>query len=194
MSQAIINGLYNLACGGIATGGTKTTLIDTRKDFLADIFNTKTIKISIGGIDYFRTITDTTTNTLTFATLPGTPAEAVWTIGTGITITVTSVADGGNEYTIESALAEGNNKPLAVALDGDVIRVTLATGVAGLSNDVANTVTLVTAGIDALAEFTAAAAGAGSTVVGETTTPIAFENGVEEVKPLEDTRYEIGWR
>lgn len=194
MSHAIISGLYNLACRGVATGGTKTTLVDDTKVFDADIFNDKTLKISIGGIDYFKKITDTADSTLTFATLPGTPAEAVWTISTGITITVTSAADGGNEYTIESALAEGNNQPLAVALDGNVIRVTLATGAAGLSNDVANTVTLVTAAIDALAEFTAVAAGEGSTVVGETTTPIAFADGVEEVKPLVDTVYEIGWR
>ncbi|MCE5227881.1 MAG: hypothetical protein LLG05_18735 [Porphyromonadaceae bacterium] len=192
MSQVMIDGLLNLAGKGYATGGTKTTLIDARKNFEADILNDKLIKIRIGDVNYFRKIADTTTNTLTFTTLPGTPAAVVWTIDTGVTITVTSVADGGNEYSIVAALATGNNQPLAAALVGDVITVSLATGVAGASDDTANTVTLVTAAIDGLAGFTAVAAGLGSTVVAPAT--VEFSGGTEEVKPIDGTPYEVAWR
>jgi len=189
MSQAIMNLVGGLGGRGLATGGTKTTLVDTNKVFEADIFNSTIVKIRIGSVDYYRTITDTSGSTITFATLPGTPASSVWTIEVGVTITVTSVADGGNEYTIVAALAGEINQPLAVALVGDVITVTLATGADGLSSDVANTVTLVTAAIDALAEFAAVAAGAGATVV--TPSTATFSGGIEEVKPIADTSYEI---
>ena len=192
--QKLVNFLGKSLGRGVATGGTKTTLIDTLKVFEADILNGTVLRINVDGIDYYRTVTDTADSTITFATLPGTPAVAVWTVDTGVTITVTSVADGGNQYSISAALAIGNNKPLAVALVNDVITVTLATGAAGLSNDVANTVTLVTAAIDALAGFTAVAAGSGATVVAATTTAVAFENGVDEVKPVVGTRYEIAKR
>lgn len=37
----------------------------------ADLFNGTIIKMNIGGIDYFRTITDTANSTLTFGALPG---------------------------------------------------------------------------------------------------------------------------
>lgn len=57
---------------GVATGGTVTTLIDTTKDFDNNVFANKTVRIIIGGVDYYRKITSTSGNTLTFATLGGT--------------------------------------------------------------------------------------------------------------------------
>ncbi len=192
--QALINGLANIACRGAATGGTKTTLIDTRKDISDDLFNDKIIKMNINNIDYYRKITDTSNNnTFTFATLPGAPAVAVWTISEGVTITITSATDGGNEYSLVAALAE-EEAALSAELVGNVITVTLATDAEGVGINAANTVTLVTAAIDALDEFSAEASGEGSTVVSETTDPIEFENGVEEVKPTAGTAYEINWR
>lgn len=101
---------------GIATGGTKATLVDTRKAFEADILNGTLIKMKINKIDYYRTITDTADSTLTFATLPGTPAAAVWTVGEAIICTVTSVADGGNEHTVEAGYS-GRAGSQVAALD-----------------------------------------------------------------------------
>lgn len=177
---------------GAATGGTKTTLVDTSKIFEADLFNGSILKMIIGGKAYYRKITDCATSTLTFLTLPGTAASAVWTVATDITCTVTSVADGGNDVTIEAALAAEVSQDLSVAYGADdVIRVTLATNEAGASNDAANTLTLVTAAIDGLDGFSAVAAGEGSTVVAPTEEAIAFTGGVTEVKPVEGTLYEI---
>jgi len=176
---------------GRATGGTKTTLVDARKNFEADLFNGTIIKMNIGGIDYFRTITDTANSTLTFGALPGAKGSGIWTVSDGVTITVTTVADTATDYTLEAKLATGNNKPLAVALDGTVIRVTLATDANGSSDDAKNTVTLVTAAIDALPEFTAVASGDGSTVCTPTSAPVSFSGGVDEVKPTNGVHYEI---
>jgi hypothetical protein len=194
MSQALMNFLGQSLGKGQATGGTKTTLLDTRKVFVDGMLNGKIIRMTIGGIDYYRTITGTTasTSTITFPTLPGTPASCAWTAVAGHVITTTCVADGGNDYTIVAALAEGNNKPLAVTLVGNVITIALATGAGGASNDAANTTTLVAAAIDALAEFTSSVtSGDGSGVVAATSAPVAFTGGVDEVKPVAGTHYEV---
>ena len=194
MSQALMNFLGQSLGKGQATGGTKTTLLDTRKVFLDGMLNGRIIRMTIGGIDYYRTITGTTasTSTITFPTLPGTPASCAWTVVAGHVITTTCVADGGNDYTIVAALAEGNNKPLAVTLVGKVITIALATGAGGASNDAANTTTLVAAAIDALPEFTSSVtSGDGSGVVAATSAPVAFSGGVDEVKPVSGTHYEV---
>lgn len=194
MSQALMNFLGQSLGKGQATGGTKTTLLDTRKVFLDGMLNGRIIRMTIGGIDYYRTITGTTasTSTITFPTLPGTPASCAWTAVAGHVITTTCVADGGNDYTIVAALAAGNNKPLAVTLVGKVITIALATGAGGASNDVANTATLVAAAINTLAEFTSAVtSGDGSGVVAATSAPVAFSGGVDEVKPVSGTHYEV---
>ena len=57
---------------GVATGGSGTTLVDASKDFDANLYINKTIRITIGGIDYYRLITNVVGDTLTFATLGGT--------------------------------------------------------------------------------------------------------------------------
>ena len=191
MSQGLMNNVLASLGRGRATGGTKTTLVDARKNFEAGLFNGTIIKMNIGGIDYFRTITDTANSTLTFGALPGAKGSGIWTVSDGVTITVTTVADTATDYTLEAKLATGNNKPLAVALDGTVIRVTLATDANGSSDDAKNTVTLVTAAIDALPEFTAVASGDGSTVCTPTSAPVSFSGGVDEVKPTNGVHYEI---
>lgn len=194
MSQALMNFLGQSLGKGQATGGTKTTLLDTKKVFMDGMLNGRIIRMTIGGIDYYRTITGTTasTSTITFPTLPGTPASCVWTAVAGHVITTTCVADGGNDYTIVAALAVGNNKPLTVTLVGNVITIALATGAGGASNDAANTATLVAAAIDALPEFTSSVtSGDGSGVVAATSAPVAFSGGVDEVKPVSGTHYEV---
>jgi len=192
MSQAIVNFLGYLFGHGIATGGTKTTLIDTSKVYEADVLNGTIVRIHAGGIDYYRTISDTAGSTITFATLPGTPAANVWTVSSGVTITTTAAADGtaGNAYTLVAALNAEASQNLAVALVGKVITVTLATGANSLSDDVKNTVTLVTAAIEALADLTAVAGGSGATVVGETTA-LTFTGGIDAVIPNTTTRYQL---
>ena len=194
MSQGVMNQLgdiFNKSRSSI--DGTKTTLIDDSKSFPADLLNGAMLKMKIGGIDYYRIITATTTSTLTFATLPGTAASSVWTVTVGVTITVTCATENAahNSYTIAAALGAGNNIPLSVALVGNVLTVTLATGATGLSDDAKNTVTLVTAAIDALADFAAVAAGTGSTVVTATTAP-TFTGGITAVLPVAGTPYVIG--
>jgi len=194
MSQGLMTLIGGLAGRGVATGGTKTTLIDTDKVFEADLFNDTIIKLGpMSDLKtYYRKVTDTANSTLTFATLPGTPATCAWTVVAGHVITTVCVADGGNDYTIESALNAEASQDLAVALVGDVITVTLATGVGGLSDDAKNTATLVAAAIDGLAEFTSSVTtGDGSGVVPETTAAVAFSGGVDEVKPVAGTRYVI---
>lgn len=194
MSQALMNFLGQSLGKGQATGGTKTTLLDTRKVFVDGMLNGRLIRMTIGGIDYYRTITGTTasTSTITFPTLPGTPASCAWTAVAGHVITTTCVADGGNDYTIVAALAVGKNKPLKVTLVGNVITIALATGAGGASNDAANTTTLVAAAINALAEFTSSVtSGDGSGVVAATSAPVAFSGGVDEVKPVSGTHYEV---
>lgn len=193
MSQAIMNLMGSIAGRGVATGGTKTTLVDTKRVFEADMLNGAMLRIIHLGTEYYRKITDTAASTLTFATLPGAQASAVWTVSAGVTITVSTVTDiaAGNDYTIVAALDTAINKPLAVAFADGVITVTLATGAGGASDDAKNTVTLVTAAIDALADFTAVAGGSGATVVGATSSPVAFTGGVDEVKPSSITHYEI---
>ena len=56
---------------GVATGGSGTTLVDASKDFDANLYINKTIRITIGGIDYYRLITNVVGDTITFATLGG---------------------------------------------------------------------------------------------------------------------------
>lgn len=54
---------------GIATGGTNITLIDTTKDWEANIHEGGIVEIVHGGISYQRVITGNTANMLGFATL-----------------------------------------------------------------------------------------------------------------------------
>jgi hypothetical protein len=54
---------------GTATGGTATSLIDTTKDWEVNLLAGDIIKVTHAGIDYERTITSNTANTLNFATL-----------------------------------------------------------------------------------------------------------------------------
>jgi len=56
---------------GTATGGTGVTLIDTAKDWEVDMWEDAILEVTIGGVEYHRTITANTLDTLTFNALPG---------------------------------------------------------------------------------------------------------------------------
>jgi hypothetical protein len=56
--------------GGIATGGTNTTLVDTTKYWIVNAYAGVAVKILIGGIEYNTTIASNTATQLTFAALP----------------------------------------------------------------------------------------------------------------------------
>ena len=88
------DGSYSLATkegNEAATGGSKTTLVDSNKNFDADMLINKVVVMEIDGVKYYRTITDNDSNTLTFATLPG--AKASVSIGAGDNGTVTIELD-----------------------------------------------------------------------------------------------------
>ena len=110
-----------------------------------------------------------TCKVLNLTTLRLTPQSATATIGSGAdgTVTITAAAgDSGNTYSVVVEAGEGVESPLAVALDGSVITVTLATDDNEDPDDAANTATLVAAEIDDLDGFTAEASGEGTGVIG----------------------------
>jgi hypothetical protein len=79
MSQAVLTMIGKVAHRGIATGGSNTTIIDTKRVFLADMLNGKMIKMEIGSKEYFTTITDTADSTITFAGLADSAAPTAGT-------------------------------------------------------------------------------------------------------------------
>lgn len=79
MSQAILSMIGKVAHRGVATGGSNTTLVDSKRVFLADMLNSKMIKMEIDGVEYWTTITDTADSTITFAALADSAAPAAGT-------------------------------------------------------------------------------------------------------------------
>jgi len=56
---------------GVATGGSGTTCVDTAKEWEVNMWADCVVEVTIGGIEYHRTITANTNDTLTFNALPG---------------------------------------------------------------------------------------------------------------------------
>lgn len=106
------------------------------------------------------------------ATGPGDAATV--DIGTGadgtVTITVATVGPAGNLIDVVVAPGAGNSQAMTAAMTFAHARarlvVTLGTDSGGDADDTKNTATLITAAIDALAGFTAAASGTGDDPVG----------------------------
>ena len=177
--------------GGIATGGSKTTIVDTTKDFVTNMFTGNIAKVNISGKEYYRTVASNTATTLTIATLPGASATAkIGETGTS-EVTITVVAEGieGNEYSVEVVEAPGTNDNLSASLTGDVLTVYLGKTSDSLDNT-KNTGTLVASAIDALPEFTAVLTGSGG-VVPVTVNPVEFSGGIATVRPTVGTLYQI---
>lgn len=103
---------------GTATGGSITTCVDTTKNWEVNMWEDAIIEVTIGGVEYHRTIVSNTADTLTFNTLPG-----------GVTV----AAD--DEYEIRN-ITSGLN-PLAKA---DIFNTALpAIGVDWLGDDITPT-------------------------------------------------------
>jgi len=176
--------------GGIATGGSKTTIIDTGKDWETNMFAGHTVKVSVGEKEYLRTVSSNTADTLTMATLPGAAASAIiGTPGTAeVTVTVATEGIGGNEYTAEVVEAPGDDDNLSASLTGLVLTVYLGkTG--GVLDNAKNTATLVAAAIDTIPEFTAAMTGSGGVVPVAAAVP--FTGGVAVVNVSAGSEYQI---
>jgi len=66
-----VTSLAAAAASGTATGGTGVTLTDTTKDWEVNMWEDAILEVTIGGVEYHRTITANTLDTLTFNALPG---------------------------------------------------------------------------------------------------------------------------
>lgn len=62
---------------GVATGGSNITCEDTAKDWEVNMWEDCVVEVTIAGIEYHRTITANTNDTLTFNILPGAVVVAV---------------------------------------------------------------------------------------------------------------------
>lgn len=116
---------------GIASSGSKTTLIDTTKNISDDVFNGKYISVNIGGIEYIRAIVDTLDkNKVTFATLnDGTAASAVVGAATEpqVTVTFDTVGVSGNNYCVNYILASTPSAETSASLVGNTFTAVLGT-------------------------------------------------------------------
>lgn len=122
---------------GNATGGTDTTLIDTTKNFEADILNGTTAIISVDGIDYYREIIGSVGNTFTFSSLyPGVAAFVTLTgsAGASIGIRCKDVGVVGNSYKIILEEGTGVSSDSAVAWDAGTTTLTITSSTDGDGN------------------------------------------------------------
>jgi hypothetical protein len=190
------------ALRGKATGGTTTTVVDAKRDFLTDVFKDKLIRITIGGVEYWRMITASAGNTLTFAAIVS---------DTGASATVKAASAETDKLTVALAAgtaAAGNalNLLLTTAED-DTLAVTKVdatkTIVVALAKTTAakNTAELIEAAIQALdtvggvsvAEATCTAAGNWDTAAKATgdAAAVAFSGGLDAVSVTPGTVYEV---
>lgn len=133
---------------------------------------------NISDLSTLAPFTGGTDESLTVATT----VSATATIGSGangtVTITVDTAGEDGNDYTVEVVTGTGNNSPLAAALVGTAITVTLATDGSGDPDALANTATLIAAAIDGLSGVSAAASGTGGDAISAAEGPTSFTGGV----------------
>lgn len=64
-----------IAVRGTASGGSATTVVDDTKNYPADLYKGKVIKVTVDDVDYYRLITACSGDTLTFATITETVAK-----------------------------------------------------------------------------------------------------------------------
>jgi hypothetical protein len=177
---------------GIATSGSKSTIVDTDKNFITNMLAGAIAEVDIGSTTYFRKVLSNTATTVTIDTIAGNPASATLGSGTNGVVTITSVNDGigGNSYTVAAVLGSGNNIAMSVLLTGLNLVVTLGTNGGGTIDTAKNTATLVAAAIDALPEFVATASGTGVTSINPTS-QASFTGGVAIVSVSASTPYKI---
>jgi hypothetical protein len=175
-----------------ATGGSNITIVDTTKNFETNVLQNLIAVVSINNVDYFRTISANSANTITIGALPGAAASAV--VGEAEAGQVTTVYDidgaDGNDYEIQFVNGSGNNVPLAAALADHLITVTLATDGEGVPDNSQNTATNIAAAIDLLDDFTSTMTGSGG-VMTAMAEPVSFTGGVDVVEVSVGDKYKI---
>lgn len=85
-----------------------------------------------------------------------------------VSMAVVEPGEDGNSYTVQVVLAGTASAPLSAALVGTALLVTLGTTAGSVSDPAKNTAALVASVVNALPEFTAAASGTGTGVIGVT--------------------------
>lgn len=95
----------NRVISGVSTDGSPLTIVDSTKDFEADVLKDKVIRIIIGAITYYRKITASLGSTITFPAIVAAAAAsaAIGEAPGGIaTIRCKAVGDEGNQYSVEA--------------------------------------------------------------------------------------------
>lgn len=187
---------------GIATGGTKATVIDAEIDFPVDAVKDKYVKVWLGGKVKLRKITSNTATTLSFATLgdatAATAALKAASAGTDtLTITIpAAIGLTGNELHVELTTAEDDT--LAVTKDDTTKAIKIALADTTASKNAAATIqtairALVTVANIAMGAATCTAAGNWDTAAIATgeALPVQFANGANEVVVTAGSRYQI---
>ena len=111
-----------------ATVGSKTTIVDSKKNFETDMLKDSIAEVEIDGISYLRAVTGNTYNTITINALPGAKATANIGAGADGVVTATVAEEGNVDYVIE--VVNGiENGDLSADFANDKITVTLGMGI-----------------------------------------------------------------
>jgi hypothetical protein len=115
---------------GLATGGSVSTLVDTSINIPDDILIGKIIRMFIDGVEFVRTITDNTADTITFADLVAkVAAQAVIENAGGGKVTITAVPEGAyaNDYKVVVQQGEGASAETVASFADGVLTIILGT-------------------------------------------------------------------
>ncbi|HBC94375.1 MAG TPA: hypothetical protein DCZ10_16115 [Pelotomaculum sp.] len=175
---------------GVATGGSKTSIVDSGKNFEADILVGGIAEMIIDGVTYYRSISANMGNAITISALPGASASVVVGDHAGAEVTITFDEEGAaaNEYMLEIVNGEGENVPLSADFTDGILTVTLATDETGAPDNAENTATAVAGVIDILDGFSAVMTGSGG-VMAVTAEPVPFTGGIDTVEVASETPY-----
>ena len=187
-----LNTLITDIVSGIATSGSKSTIVDTNKNFIINMLTGAIAEVDIGTTKYFRKVLSNTATVVTIDTIAGNPASKA--IGTGVNgvVTITSINDGigGNSYTVAAVLGDGNDISLSALLTGLNLVITLGTNVGGTIDVAKNTALLVAAIVDSLPEFTSVYNGTGADSINPFSA-VTFAGGIEIIAVSSSTQYKI---
>jgi hypothetical protein len=191
-NPSVTSSVVLLDYGTASSGGSDISLVDDEKNFEADVYNSKLVKIVIDGVEYIRTITDTLMNSITFASLGGSVATAI--LGAPEAGEVTIETDGMsadyNAYTVEVVVSSGNNMNLSSSFADGVMTVYLGTDAEGAADNSKNTATAIAESISQIPDFTATMTGAGG-VIAVTENPVHFTGGADAIIPVTGDPYYI---
>jgi hypothetical protein len=185
--------------GGVATGGSNSSVADSTKNFEVNMFAGAIASVTIDNVNYLRTIISNTADTLTLAPLPGNAATATFSgdndppdSGGTVKVTCTTPSAASNSYTIEVVEAVYVAEAIATSATflNDVLTVTL--GVDASGNPQQRDATSVAGVIDELEEFSAVVTEAGD--IDPLVEPVAFSGGTDPTVVSAGDSYEIKTR